>query len=123
MSDCHYQGRLTNEDVVDLLRGGIYRVDVCTGEVFNAKGRKLQERESGRQGDRKFVRLYGFGKKRKVSLPSLIWMAANDTAMPRGFQIHHCDEDRQNHAPSNLACVFGNDHPKLHRSASSDVPF
>lgn len=52
---------------------------------------------------------------RHVFQHSAIWCAfSGRTAVPAGYCIHHCDQDKVNNSYQNLICVSLRDHQKLH---------
>lgn len=125
MSDKRYQEKMTDEQVLDLLKVEKYRVDLVTGEVFNSKDEKLSIYYG--KLDRKYVRLYdGRKSRREISLPKLIWMFGTKSIVPDGFEIHHRDTYSENNNFNNLICLHRRDHQKLHGYSlvdNSEVPF
>lgn len=72
-----YPERLSDRDVLTLLKLGVYRVDPDTGEVFGRRGNRIQPFEA-RNGGHLFVRLYWEGKhKRIIGAGKLCWMAVS----------------------------------------------
>ena len=53
-------------------------------------------------------------------------MAGTGEAIPKGFEVHHEDEETQSNAFDNLLCLHKLDHRKKHRHAWADeepIPF
>ena len=62
---------------------------------------------------------YGFslridGRRRTIVRNKLVWLSGARREVPDGFEIHHRDENRLNDEWSNLICIYGDDHRKLH---------
>ncbi len=109
--------RLTNADVLKLLKQRVYTVDLAQGVVLGQRGKPLKtvEREGGFSGVGLvylFVELYhkDSDKRRKIGVSSLVWMAGTQQAVPRGFEIHHQDMNTLNNAFINLYCLHTVDH-------------
>ena len=125
-----YTGRLTNSDVLKLLRKKRYVVDLAAGIVLNRNSNPVAvvERES-HSATYQFVELYDGEKRRKISVASLVWMAGTNHTVPRKFVVHHRDFDTLNNAFDNLYCLHDVDHRKLHNSEDlvdyrdDEVPF
>ena len=116
-----YSGRLTQHHILQLFRSGAYQLD---GQVVIGKrGTPITVNTSGRYSEYKCVRLYGFGRYINIPVHKLVWMVNRGIPIPKGFDVHHVDEDPSNNAFENLVLVFSLDHPKLHASADNEVPF
>lgn len=115
---------ISEAEVLDAIRDGAFRVDLDTGEVTTASGRRLVP-FSNRTDRRRFVRLHMGGRRRGIAVARLVWMAATMRLIPEGFEIHHEDEDCGNDARRNLICLHPDDHRKVHGQAVSteEVPF
>lgn len=117
----------TIEQVFDWLLHGVFTFD--QGEVY--KGDKLlAQRENLRNrceyGDPR-VDLWHEGKRRSCHVSQIAWMIGAGQPIPKGFEIHHIDEDPYNNNFYNLVCVHSLDHPKLHGEAPTndedEIPF
>ena len=86
-------------------------------------GKPMKIDRSGRGDDRDSVILQDGTRRRKIAVAKVIWMAATEAVVPRGWHVHHRDEDRHNHAFANLICVHSRDHSKLHAKAEEPIPF
>ena len=124
-----YPDRLSDDEVLELLRNEIYKVDLDTGDITGPSGRKLSPGGSGRQREYGRVCLYSGGAKRRMPWHQLVWMAGTDSVVPTNFTVHHCDLDPSHNAFSNLLCLHTVDHKKVHDGVtlmldeSDEVPF
>lgn len=55
-----------------------------------------------------------------VRLHRVVWEAANGTAVPDGWHVHHKDHDKTNNAPSNLEILSGSEHASHHSTGARD---
>jgi len=114
---------MTPREVLRALRAGLYTVDRHTGAVTSKRGPvAMWQKPSGRR----FVRLYVRGKVKAIAVARLVWMSVADRVIPRGFEVHHDDEDNANDAWDNLLCLHRLDHRKKHRAVGGDedeIPF
>lgn len=113
-----YVTKLSDSDVLTLLKLGIYRAEE-DGTILGRKGRRITPFVD-RAGYR-FVRLYYRGGKRIIAVGKLVWMAFAKRTIPVGFEIHHDDLDPSNNSWRNLFCFHRDDHRKIH--AEGDAPF
>ena len=107
-----------------MLREKKYVVDTDTGEVHNKHGKKLTPFYSNHKSssDHQFVYLFRNGNERRgIAVHRLCWMAATDSLIPSGWEIHHRDQNPLNNSWFNLLCLHPEDHKKVH--ATKDVPF
>lgn len=122
-----YQGRLTQREVLALLKTGRYWVDTEAGVVYGRGGRPLTIQKDEHREDRHVycsVRLYDGRRRVGIGLARLVWMARLGRPVPRDFEIHHRDGDGQRNGWANLLCVHKEDHKKLHEGdAEGGVPF
>lgn len=86
---------LTDDDVLSLIESGELRVICNLAQVWRY-GRQLQviEREhpeGPQRGSYRFVNVCHSGKKKKVSLHRIIWMAAHGRTVLDGFDIDHIE--------------------------------
>ncbi|HYH64867.1 MAG TPA: HNH endonuclease [Urbifossiella sp.] len=115
---------LTPREVLQALRRKVYAVDLATGEVTR-RGRAVTPfvKPSGRR----LVRVYYGGKVKAMLLARLVWMAGANRTIPKGFEVHHHDEENDNDAFRNLFCLHKLDHRKRHAAvavvADDEVPF
>lgn len=49
-------------------------------------------------------------------LHRVVWESTHGRSIPDGYHVHHCDEDKSNNDPSNLALVEGGEHVSMHQS-------
>lgn len=85
--------RASDDDVVERLRIGNLIVDAeqaIAKSLFRGQWRTLRviERESNGSTYR-FVEIYSGGKRKKVALHRLVWMAVNLMAVPEGYDVDH----------------------------------
>lgn len=114
---------MTDADVLALLKCGAYRVDVHTGEVFTRGGAPACIDHSGKRQLRASVILQApGGKRRKIAVGKLVWMAATGTTIPDGWHVHHVNENRFDNRFANLMCVHTLDHAKLHAASEAPIP-
>lgn len=121
-----YTKRLTNKQVISLFRRGIYRVRE-DGEIIGKRGKVLKGITSGtRDNGREYIRLF-YKHKYKRNLPKAhaVWMGTTLRSIPKGFEIHHRNEDVTDDRWENLFCLFKMDHDKLHGKGLSvdNTPF
>ena len=114
---------MSDVDVLELLKSGAYHVDVEAGVVFAKDGTPLAIDNSGSGDDRDSVVLFDSGRRRKIAVGKVVWMAATGCVVPEGFQVHHDDEDKHNHAFANLMCIHRLDHAKFHAASEEPIPF
>jgi hypothetical protein len=112
---------MTPREVLAAIRAGLYAVDADTGSVTNRRGKPVAfvVKPSGRR----FVRLYVRGKVKAIAVARLVWMSVAGRTIPKGFEIHHRDEDNSNDAWNNLICLHALDHLKVHAATDDEVPF
>jgi hypothetical protein len=114
--------RITESEVVALLKAGKYRVDRYTAEVTGPTGEVITPVDIKRDG-RMYVRVYGFGGVRTIARARLVWLSVTLQPLPgRDWEVHHWDEDRGNDRFDNLIALHRLDHYKLHRD-ESPIPF
>lgn len=120
--------KITDEGVLILLKSGKYRVDTNTGTVYNRKGRPLKPfSHISSKSKHLFIYLFYNGDSRRgISLGKLVWMAATESTVPEGWEVHHEDGDPTNNKFSNLFCLHPLDHRKVHHwtpSPEEEIPF
>lgn len=115
--------RLTNREMLNLLKKGQYSTNIETGEVFNKHKKKLKGFK-GRNAEHLFVTLFDGDKRRTIGIGRLVWMDATRSTIPTNWEVHHCDEDPTNNAFSNLICLHPIDHRKFHEPEDEEeIPF
>lgn len=119
--------RLTNKEVLKLLRMKYYEIDPDIGEVISINTGEPIYTYEGTSGNR-WCRLYAWGKKRALPVAHVIWMYMTKSIIPKGFQIHHDDKNPANDRWTNLFCVHKMDHEKIHRTLGpvpeeQEIPF
>jgi len=115
------------EEAFQWFKDGVFRIK--DGQVYKGD-KQLAQRINCRQrmddGDAR-VDLCHNARRRSCHVSQLVWMVNADMPVPKGFEIHHLDEDKHNNAFNNLVCVHALDHAKLHgnggEGADDDVPF
>jgi hypothetical protein len=107
-----YPRRLTQRDVLTMLRVRLYTVDAATGTVYRQNGTPMVPFPD--KGDHLFVRLHWNKGRIGISLAKVVWMSVTNRVVPHGFEVHHRDEDQTNNVWSNLFCLYNLDHRKLH---------
>ena len=114
--------KVTQYEVLQMIRDGRYQVNTKTGEVKNKKGKTLTPLPTGKLDEYLRVRLYTeCGRQLSVGVHRLVWMAATRHTIPSDFEVHHRDQDTLNNDFENLLCVHKYDHRKLHED--EEVPF
>lgn len=86
---------MTDQDILQRIEDGSLIVDVeqAVVESISMYGRKqlrVIERESNGSAYR-FVEITSNGKKKKIALHRLVWIAANRQITPEGFDVDHRD--------------------------------
>jgi hypothetical protein len=85
---------MSDHDVLDRINSGTLLVDTDLAIVTSCTARhgtktlRVIERESNRSTYR-FVEITAGGKKKKVALHRLVWMAAHRQIPPAGYDVHH----------------------------------
>lgn len=121
--------KMHKRTVLKLLKDGVYSVNIDTGQVFNRHGKELKQRKNthpsnGNAVGHLQVYLYYESECACIYVHQLVWMAATMRVPPKGWEIHHLDEDINNNAFINLICVHPLDHRKFHYTPTDeDDPF
>jgi len=114
--------RMCDSHILKLLLVEQYSVDPDTGTVYNKHNRPLKPFHHIRESKHLFVTLFDQGKyRRSISVGRLVWMSVTKELIPKGWEVHHRDEDARNNAWSNLLCLHPTDHLKIHDK--KPVPF
>lgn len=114
-----YGKLLTQQEVLQALRQGVYKVNLETGEVTNGGGKVVTPFVD--DDGRKFVRLYYKDRRRAIAVARLVWMKGCNCTIPVNFEVHHANEIPTDDRFDNLICVHKIDHDKLHRDQA--IPF
>jgi hypothetical protein len=93
-------GKLSEQDILDMLTDGRLFVDVETGQVSVASGRFLIPFPC--KGRYLFVRVHANGCRRGIAVHKLVWMKVHGCVVPEGCDVHHKDRRRQNNHYKNL---------------------
>lgn len=72
-------------------------------------GRKYSKKPNG----------YYYNCSTRKHLHQAIWID-NNGPIPKGYEIHHIDFDKENNDISNLACITIAEHHKIHKDAMTD---
>lgn len=119
-----YKRIMTNEEVIDLVKSGVYVIDTETGEVKSRRGRTVSHVRSMGCGKYLFVRLYSNKNRKAIAVHRLVWMSVTMTPIPHGWQVHHLSKDTMDNTWDNLVCLHKKDHDKMHRVEDEEpVPF
>lgn len=121
-----YAKVMTLRDVLYLIRKGIYteRDGVIYGRLGKVVVPFTSRKKNGEQDRKKHVRLYYNHKRKAIRVSRLVWMIHTKRTIPKGFEIHHVDEDSDNDRWENLMCLHHLDHRKVHQLPDLDeVPF
>lgn len=98
---------LTDRDVLARLKNGSLTIDPETAEVVSItnKGRRiLSQRKSNQDDGYRFVDVWRFGKKKRIAVHRLQWMAHTMSLIPKGYDVHHKRSPPRPHTkPNNLA--------------------
>jgi hypothetical protein len=114
---------ITDAEVLELFRQGVYAVNLDDGTITNGGGKVLPTFLCGKSKIN-CVRLYSGKARRGISVSRVVWMVGCDMVVPEGFQIHHDDEIQDNDAFENLFALSKPDHLKKHRTKGYvHVPF
>lgn len=120
---------ISQAQILEIIAEGRYRVDTDLGLVYSGKtGKEVYTWNRGKhpRSPHKFVRLHYKGKRIGIARARLVWMVANNSTIPDGWEIHHRNTDPVDDRDSNLLCLHKNDHKKFHHSAepeTQDAPF
>jgi hypothetical protein len=60
-------------------------------------------------------------KARTLPKSHVIWIAGNRKPIPRGFEVHHDNENRRDDSFDNLFLLSTADHKKLHRLRRTSI--
>lgn len=112
---------ISDEEILTFLREGLYRVDIENAKVYGKDGIEIKQESSGDRGTYRCIRIKNKGKRRKIAVHTIVWMAGTDSVKPKGWQVHHRDEDSRHNAFKNLMCLHPLDHTKFHET--DDTPF
>jgi hypothetical protein len=121
--------RISELQVLALLKAGKYKVCRRTAEVIGPRGKPITPHPCGCKnvgsGGRLFVRIYGFGGVRTISVARLVWISVVGEPLPsKDWEVHHRDECNHSDAWDNLIAVHKLDHRKLHNGHSDErIPF
>ena len=85
---------LTDAEILARIQDGSLQVDTHRGVVRNRQGKALavferEHPEGPQRGTYRFVSVCSNGKKKKIALHRLVWMAANGRTVPDGYDIDH----------------------------------
>lgn len=117
---------LSDEQILAMLISKEIVVNFSTQEVFHNGKLKTPSivGTEGKNGTRYRIEIYTPNYRRSIVRAKLIYMAAHRILIPKGFEIHHVDEDRYNDDPNNLIMLTKADHLKLHnKQPTTEVPF
>lgn len=114
--------KVSQYEVLDMIRKGRYRVCSKTGTVTNKRDQVIKPLPTGKLDEYLRVRLYTEdGRQISIGVHRLVWMSSTRHTIPTGFEVHHRDQDPLNNNFENLLCVHKYDRRKLH--ADEETPF
>lgn len=120
-----HQNGLTDQDVLDRIKDGSLLVNIKTPMVVSHscnKGKsvlQIIERESNGSVYR-FVTVRRYGKKKKIALHRLVWMAKHLQLVPNGYDIDH--KQGRSDAIHNLRLRLSSEN-RSDNGKSDDIPF
>lgn len=114
----------TMAEVCRWIKAGVFYVE--HGEVYKGDyklAQRINQRRGSEHGDPR-VDLWHDSKRRSCHVSQLAWMQQTRRPIPRGFEIHHFDQNPLNNEPENLFCCHPLDHQKIHAVEPAEaVPF
>lgn len=102
--------RLSDSEVLALVKAGRYRVCATTGRVFGRGGKELSPFAKKDHPNRWYIRVQYNGGRRGISRGRLVWMVGAGCVVPAGWDVHHRDENRSADNFDNLICLHKLDH-------------
>lgn len=129
-----YSKKLSHLDVLRLFDEGRYSLDPDTGIIYSRKGKELYTYVGDKtdvNDKRKWVRLYAAPGHRAMAVANVVWIVMTRCEIPAGCEIHHDNENEEDNRFSNLFCIHGKDHNRLHAmrrrllgaAVEDDTPF
>lgn len=123
-----YKKRLSDDEVLELVRSGRYRVDLRRGRVFSElTGKRLHETRGGRCKRYRYVRLFDSNERtRMIPVAHMVWIVGNERPLPEGFEVHHWDRNPAHNWWTNVYALSLADHRKIKRrqeAEAEEVPF
>lgn len=113
-----YPDLLTQREILWLFRHEVYTADLDAGIIFGQDGQQLVAQILNEEGHQ-WIQLYYKGKRRSIAIHRLIWMVGANAIIPKGFEVHHYNEDVKENGYWNLFCLYYKDHDKLHEKNGS----
>lgn len=88
------RGKLTDSEILSLVTSGEIIVDVDSGKHVTKNGRVLSvvsrtHADGESRGTYRFVSICHGGKRKKIAIHRLVWMAVNGTVVPQGYDVDH----------------------------------
>lgn len=116
--------RLTESEVIALLKAGRYKVNRDTAEVIGPKGKPIKPYDICGDG-RAWMRVYGFGGCRTLARSRLVWLSVVLQPLPsRDWEVHHVNLDKTDDRWENLIALHKLDHRKQHAGQLDEtIPF
>lgn len=111
-----WRGSITNQELLYLLEQKILIVDLATAKLYKL-GKEIVPTIVGREGvngTRYRFEICHDGKKRTICRSRMVYMAGSGFEIPRGFEVHHLNEDRYDDRWNNLVMLTEADHRKIH---------
>ncbi len=115
--------RIDNYEIFRIIKAGGLDADLEDGTIYRIRGDERKEipQVPDRRGRYLFVYVYHRGKRRKIAVHVLIWMIGAKSMVPKGCDVHHCDEDRENNSFRNLEPEDLHDHRSRHGRVGAAV--
>lgn len=93
----------SDEMILDRIKADTLRVDTETGAVSSwRKGRWNRIAQEVDRNGYASVRIYCRGRRRRIAVNRIVWMAEHRELIPEGFDVHHQDTERHNNNGRNL---------------------
>lgn len=112
---------LSDEEILDLFRQGIYRIEGAF--IVSARyGKRVAINECGkRQPDNPYysVRIWHKGRRKNILIHKLFWMVYHNRTVPLGHQLHH-RKTKKDWMPQDIELLTPERHEEMHQEALDD---
>lgn len=108
---------LSDREILDLFRQGIYRVEGAV--IFSRNGKPLTVEKDFHKTPYLKVRIYHQNKRKGIMLHKLLWMIHHNRTVPQGHQLHH-RKSKSHVLPCDIELVTPERHAALEREALDD---
>ena len=85
-------------------------IDIEKGTIYSLKHKKY----IGAIGKKGYLQVYPPKGYKHIKLHQYIWMCANKADIPKGYDVHHIDHNKQNNSIYNLELVEQHKHRSEH---------